>query len=195
MARTVPEGLAGYNALQKFWTAIQNKLQGLKTSEIDNDGDGTSPFATQAYVGTNGGKIDKIKSNGTELTITDKAVNIPAASTSAYGVTKLSTSTSGTSTSLAATESAVKAAYDNGGVKSVNGSTGAVSINAVPTGGSTGQVLTKTSSGYGWSNSGGGFVISGSQPTDTSLLWIDSTNNLLKYYSGGSWKAISGVWG
>lgn len=35
-------------------------------------------------------------------------------------------------------------------VTSVNGSTGAVSINAVPAGGSEGQVLAKTSSGYGW---------------------------------------------
>ena len=38
--------------------------------------------------------------------------NIPAASTSKYGVTKLSSSTSSTSTTLAATASAVKAAYD-----------------------------------------------------------------------------------
>lgn len=68
-------------------------------------------------------------------------------------------------------------------------------IKAVPSGGTTGQVLTKTASGYGWSNSGGGFVISGSQPADTSLLWIDSTNNLIKYYINGSWKAVNGVWG
>ena len=38
--------------------------------------------------------------------------NIPAATTSKYGVTQLSSSTSSTSTSLAATPSAVKAAYD-----------------------------------------------------------------------------------
>lgn len=46
------------------------------TSDLTNDGDGTSPFATQAYVGTNGGKIDIIKVNGTAQTITDKSVNI-----------------------------------------------------------------------------------------------------------------------
>lgn len=44
------------------------------TSALDNDGDGTSPFATQAYVGTNGGKIDKITVNGTEQAITSKTV-------------------------------------------------------------------------------------------------------------------------
>ena len=49
-----------------------------KVSDLTNDGDGTtgSKFATEAYVDTNGGKIDKIKVNGTEQTITNKAVDI-----------------------------------------------------------------------------------------------------------------------
>lgn len=49
------------------------------TSDLTNDGDGTdsnSPFATQAYVAANGGKIDVIKVNGTAQTITNKAVDI-----------------------------------------------------------------------------------------------------------------------
>ena len=49
------------------------------TSDLTNDGDGTdsnSPFATQAYVAANGGKIDTIKVNGTTQTITNKAVDI-----------------------------------------------------------------------------------------------------------------------
>lgn len=49
------------------------------TSDLTNDGDGTdsnSPFATQAYVSANGGKIDVIKVNGTAQTITNKAVDI-----------------------------------------------------------------------------------------------------------------------
>lgn len=46
------------------------------TSDLTNDGDGESPFATQAYVGANGGKIDVIKVNGTAQTIIDKAVDI-----------------------------------------------------------------------------------------------------------------------
>lgn len=46
------------------------------TSDLTNDGDGESPFATEAYVDTNGGKIDKIQVNGTEQTITNKTVNI-----------------------------------------------------------------------------------------------------------------------
>ena len=50
-----------------------------KTSDLTNDGDGTdsnSPFATQAYVTANGGKIDTIKVNGTTQTITNKTVDI-----------------------------------------------------------------------------------------------------------------------
>ena len=47
-----------------------------KTSDITNDGDGTSQFATQQYVDTNGGKIDTISVNGTQQTITNKNVDI-----------------------------------------------------------------------------------------------------------------------
>lgn len=47
-----------------------------KTSDLTNDGDGTSNFATEAYVSSNGGKIDKIKVNGEEQAISNKAVDI-----------------------------------------------------------------------------------------------------------------------
>ena len=46
------------------------------TSDLTNDGDGESNFATEAYVDANGGKIDVIKVNGTAQTITAKAVDI-----------------------------------------------------------------------------------------------------------------------
>ena len=54
------------------------------------------------------------------------------ASTTAYGITKLNNTVTSTSTSEAATANAVKSAYDNGGVQSVNGSTGAVTL-TIPT--------------------------------------------------------------
>ena len=47
-----------------------------KTSDFTNDGDGTSNYATEDYVDLNGGKIDKIKVNNVEQTITNKEVNI-----------------------------------------------------------------------------------------------------------------------
>ena len=55
--------------------------------------------------------ITKVQANGTDVASSGTA-NIPAASTSAYGVTKLSSDTNSTSTELAATASAVKSAYD-----------------------------------------------------------------------------------
>lgn len=47
-----------------------------KTSDLTNDGDGNSNFATESYVDQNGGKIDKIKVNGTDQPITNKTVDI-----------------------------------------------------------------------------------------------------------------------
>lgn len=46
------------------------------TSDLTNDGDGESPFATEDYVDENGGKIDVIKVNGTAQTITNKEVDL-----------------------------------------------------------------------------------------------------------------------
>ena len=47
-----------------------------KTSDLTNDGDGQSNFATENYVQQNGGKIDVINVNNSPLPITNKAVNI-----------------------------------------------------------------------------------------------------------------------
>lgn len=46
------------------------------TSDLTNDGDGISNFATESYVMQNGGKIDTISVNNTQQTITNKNVNI-----------------------------------------------------------------------------------------------------------------------
>jgi hypothetical protein len=72
-----------------------------KVSELTNDSGYT----------TNTGTITKVQANGTNVASSGTA-NIPAASTSAYGVTKLSDATNSTSTTLAATANAVKKAYD-----------------------------------------------------------------------------------
>lgn len=74
-----------------------------KVSDLTNDSGFTS----------NTGTITGVSANGTSIA-TSGVANIPAASTSAYGVTKLSNSTSSTSTALAATANAVKLAYDRG---------------------------------------------------------------------------------
>ena len=53
-----------------------NGLGDVNVSTFKNDGDGTSPYATQDYVGKNGGKIDSISVNGTNQVIKDKNVDI-----------------------------------------------------------------------------------------------------------------------
>lgn len=72
-----------YTGLQYYHNRIKNEFADVddiptKLSELTNDGDGTtgSKYATEAYVDENGGKIDKIKVNNVEQTITDKTVNI-----------------------------------------------------------------------------------------------------------------------
>ena len=78
------ENFLNYAGLNYYHSRIKTEFAGKNeipttTSELTNDGDGTdsySPFATQAYVGANGGKIDVIKVNGTAQTITNKTVDI-----------------------------------------------------------------------------------------------------------------------
>lgn len=94
-----------------------------KTSQLENDSnfissDGLKTINGESIVGSGNieisggsGTITGVSANGTSIA-TSGVANIPAASTSAYGVTKLSTATNSTSTTLAATASAVKAAYD-----------------------------------------------------------------------------------
>ena len=72
---------------------------------------GKADTALQSYTEQYKGTITGVSANGTSIA-TSGTANIPAASTSAYGVTKLSSATNSTSTTLAATASAVKSAYD-----------------------------------------------------------------------------------
>lgn len=84
---------------------------------------------------SNTGTITKVQANGTDVASSGTA-NIPAATTSAYGVTQLSSSTSSTSTTLAATPSAVKSAYDlaNAAMPKGGGAfTGAISYSGTTT--------------------------------------------------------------
>lgn len=63
-----------YNRLKTIF-ALKTEIP-TKTSDLTNDGDGTSNFATEEYVEDNGGKIDSISMNGTPQTITNKSVNL-----------------------------------------------------------------------------------------------------------------------
>ena len=85
----------------------------------------------------NTGTITGISANGTSVA-TSGVANIPAATTSKYGVTKLSSATNSTSTTLAATASAVKAAYDL--ANSYKGTVTGVTINGTTKSPSSGTV-------------------------------------------------------
>lgn len=84
----------------------QDKIDDLETIR-SGAAKGATALQSEQYKGT----ITGVSANGTSVA-TSGVANIPAASTSTYGVTKLSSATNSTSTSLAATASAVKAAYD-----------------------------------------------------------------------------------
>lgn len=77
--------ISGFTQIQADWNQedttseayIKNKPT--KLSQFENDGNGTSPFATEAYVEENGGKIDSISLNDVNLPIdSNKNVNIKA---------------------------------------------------------------------------------------------------------------------
>lgn len=106
---------------------------------------GKADTALQSYTEQYKGTITGVSANGTSVA-TSGVANIPAASTSAYGVTKLNSATNSTSTTEAATPSAVKAAYDL--ANSYKGTVTSVKINDVtktPTSGviDLGKVLTE----------------------------------------------------
>lgn len=63
-----------YNRIRTIF-ALKSEIP-TATSDLTNDGDGDSNFATESYVQINGGKIDVIQVNGTPSTITNKTVNL-----------------------------------------------------------------------------------------------------------------------
>lgn len=114
---------------------------------------GKADTALQSYTEQYKGTITGVSANGTSVA-TSGVANIPAASTSKYGVTKLSSATNSTSTTLAATASAVKSAYDlaNGKQDKLVSGTNIKTINGTSILGS-GNI---TISGGGGGTSGGG---------------------------------------
>lgn len=129
---------------------------------------GKADTALQSYTEQYKGTITGVSANGTSVA-TSGVANIPAASTSKYGVTKLSSATNSTSTSLAATASAVKAAYDlaNGKQAALVSGTNIKTINGQSLLGS-GNITIEGGSSGGSSDSEQGIV----KPTDEPELII-----------------------
>lgn len=110
----------------------QNEIEDL-ASIRSGAAKGATALQSETYKGT----ITGVSANGTSVA-TSGVANIPAASTSTYGVTKLSSATNSTSTTLAATASAVKAAYDL--ANSYKGTVTGVKINGTTKNPSSGVV-------------------------------------------------------
>lgn len=91
--------------------SVEGKQNEIEDLESIRSGAAKGATALQSYTEQYKGTITGVSANGTSVA-TSGVANIPAASTSKYGVTKLSSATNSTSTSLAATSSAVKTAYD-----------------------------------------------------------------------------------
>lgn len=112
-----------------FTSTEKTKLAGIATgAEVNVNADwnatsGDAQILNKPTIPTVNNATLTIQANGTTVnTFTANAssnvtANIPSATTGRYGVTQLSDSTSSTSTTLAATSSAVKSAYDLAGTK------------------------------------------------------------------------------
>lgn len=68
---------------------------------------------------------------------------------------------------------------------------------SLPEGGTDGKILGYGSSGPQWIDAPktSSFVIQSSAPSDTSVLWINSTEHTLNYWDGSAWVKTVGVWG
>lgn len=92
--------------LQHWWEKQDALVSGENIKTINGES-----IVGSGNIEISGGTITEVKANGTSIA-TSGVADIPAASTSKFGVTKLTTLTNSSSTTLAATASAVKSAYD-----------------------------------------------------------------------------------
>ena len=53
---------------------------------------------------------------------------------------------------------------------------------------------TSSNKAYLSGSSSAGIVVGTTAPTDTSVIWLDSTNNVFKYYIGSKWKIVGAAW-
>lgn len=101
----------GYTLADASAKSVDTSISAASTSANLPTSQAVATFVEGKGYTTNTGTITKVQANGTDVASSGTA-NIPAATTSKYGVTKLSSSTSSTSEALAATPKAVKSAYD-----------------------------------------------------------------------------------
>ena len=117
----------GYTVAAAAAKSVDTSIAAASTSANLPTSAAVASFVEGKGYTTNTGTITKVQANGTDVASSGTA-NIPAATTSKYGVTELSSATNSTSEALAATPKAVKAAYDLAASKGTGTITG-VSVN------------------------------------------------------------------
>ena len=53
---------------------------------------------------------------------------------------------------------------------------------------------TSSNKAYLSGSSSAGIIVGTTAPTDTSTLWLDSNNNVFKYYIDSKWKIVGAAW-
>lgn len=165
----------------------------IPTDLSDLTNTGNDPYATESYVDQNGGKIDKIKVNNVEQTITDKTVNITVPEDISdlnddVGIQTANDVASAISTALAngndpyQTESDVDGKISTA-ISSVYRYKGSVATyNDLPaSGNTTGDVWDVQATGINYAWNGTGWDALGSS-IDTSTFWSSvsgQTNSLI----------------
>lgn len=138
------------------------------TASLTNNGDGTdsnSPYATQAYVSANGGKIDTISVNGTQQTITNKNVDIAVPT----AVSDL------TNDSGYQTASEVQSLIDTAVTSAYKYKGSVATVNDLPaSGNTTGDVYDVQATGMNYAWNGSAWDSLG-QIVDTSVLWTSAS--------------------
>ena len=155
------------------------------TSDLTNDGDGQSNFATEDYVDQNGGKIDVIKVNGTAQTITNKAVDISVPANVSdlnddVGIQDASDVAGAISTALANSGDAYQTASDVqsaissavAGAYTYKGSV--ATVGDLPNNASTGDVYDVQATGMNYAWNGSSWDALGTY-VDTSVFWTSTT--------------------
>lgn len=137
-----------------------------KTSDLTNNGDGTSNFATEDFVNTHGGKIDVIKVNGTAQTITNKEVNIAMPTK----VSDLQNDGDGTAGSAFATTAEVDSKISTAVTSAYKYKGSVATTGDLQTGATEGDVYNVEESGMNYAWDGTVWDPLG-QLIDTSLLW------------------------
>lgn len=163
--------------------SVNNKtgVVNLTASDVGADSAGTAAglinnldFTSPSASGNDISFIGTVSQSDGKISATKKTVR--SASTSQTGVVRLNNTVTSTSTTQAATANAVKQAYDNGGVQSVNGHTGAVTVDA----GSSYHLYTGVLDADNWTELADGhfqqsITISGVLGSDMPILDVDIT--------------------